>query len=180
MRSGYYRDHYAKQVAAKAAGVPTRSIGGFEVESACILQAESPWAAWLAALLDGEGNFASKPAKISVSMCDRDVLEKALLCTGIGSLTGPYMTENPRHTPTWRWRVSRAADCWVIAHLVLPYLGQRRSEEVARMCEPFKTATAGKVIHGTRAYYKRGCRCPECVRANRSYVRLRHQARQAE
>lgn len=177
MRSGYYRQHYARSVAAKAAGVPTRIVGCVEVESACSLQPESPETAWIAALLDGEGHFNSKPARITVGMCDRDVLEKALQYSGVGSLTGPYARDNPQHRPIWKWRVNRAADCWVIAHLVMPYLGARRSQEAARMCEPFATATAGKVIHGTRAYYKRGCRCPECVGANSSYVRQRAAAR---
>jgi hypothetical protein len=169
----YWAHRRVRTTAKYAAGVPTRTIGGFEVDSAVTLQPEDPMTAWLAALMDGEGHFGYNPPKISINMCDVDVLEKALACTGVGALTGPYKRGEPHHKPIYRWRVSRAADCWVICHLILPWLGIRRTQEALRQCESFRTMTAGKVMHGTRAYYKRGCRCESCCEAQRLYARTR-------
>lgn len=170
---GYYKEHYARMKAQKAAGIPTRTIGGVEVESPVTLAEDSPWTAWLAALIDGEGHFDQTAAKITVNMCDRDILEKALACTGVGVITGPFPVRSPKHRPIWRWRVHRGADCWVLCHLMLPYLGERRTKEANNQCDLFRLGTAGKVIHGTRAYYKRGCRCEACWSANSDYQKER-------
>lgn len=155
----------------------TIAIGEVSVESAVRLTPDSPWTAWTAALLEGEGCFSRSPARITINMCDRDVLEKVLVCTGVGSITGPHARMKAHHRPVWRWRVSRAADCWVLCQLVLPWLGIRRKVEALLLCESFKTMTAGRVLHGTRAYYKRGCRCDACRRANHHYVTTQAESR---
>lgn len=172
-RRAYEADRRARGKEAHQAGLPSRTIGGREVLSSVTLSADDPALQWLAGLLEGEGHFQKSPGNIVLNMTDLDVVKRACDIGGCGRLNGPFKRPQPHYTPIWRWKVSKAADVWVLGNLLLPHMGVRRSGAIKRMLAATLSVKTCEVMHGTTAQYRRGCRCVDCVGAFSSYCRDR-------
>lgn len=104
--------------------------------------------AWLAGLLEGEGSFLSWKQKdarsgnrtdvvrIQMSTSDKDVLVRAAEIVGVGRVKPlPYHPDRLGKKPMWIWTVQAKADVRELALRLLPWLGSRRSQQVARIVE---------------------------------------------
>jgi hypothetical protein len=93
--------------------------------------------AWLAGILEGEGCFSTPSSKrgmvITVSMTDKDIIERLTEITGIGTISSS--TPTPPRKPYWNWRVSTTADSIRIALSVAPFLGERRRNKILEILE---------------------------------------------
>lgn len=93
--------------------------------------------AWAAGLFEGEGSIVFcntqgyRFPRISIKMCDQDVLEKFGKIVGIERLNGPYETKqtqaNPQWKPAYEWHTSKKKEVARILSSFLPYLGARRA-----------------------------------------------------
>ena len=93
--------------------------------------------AWAAGLFEGEGSIVfcntqgySFP-RISIKMCDKDVLEKFSKIVGVERINGPYTTKqskaNPHWKPAYEWHTAKKKEVTRILSFFLPYLGARRA-----------------------------------------------------
>lgn len=93
--------------------------------------------AWVAGILEGEGcfhvkrNWYNQPS-ITVDMTDEDILLRLAKFTEIGRVYGPYEGVNK---PKWHWKVQRINDCIALCNAVLPWMGERRTEQINSLLE---------------------------------------------
>lgn len=131
--------------------------------------------AWVSGLLEGEGSFViNGQNKLTVicQMTDEDIIYKLHKIAGIGSVTKPKLIDG--HKQTWRWQVSNRRQVVEFISKILPFMGKRRGQKINDMIQHFKTnppkrQEKGKVEHGTRTKYARGCRCMGCRIAEHNY-----------
>jgi hypothetical protein len=147
----------------------TRTYQGLGIETDITLTEDDPELIWLAGLLEGEGCFQCDPPNITLQMTDRDVVERAMRIGQSGNFMGPIPRKNPKHKDIYRWRVSSAGDVLILGLLLLPHMGTRRSEAIRKMICTAKNVRTALSKHGTRAQYKRGCRCDPCRSACYAY-----------
>ena len=88
--------------------------------------------AWVAGLLEGEGNFMSDPsgslARIKLEMTDEDVVRKAASIMGAPSV-GYRIKSNPKWKPTYVFYLCGAkAAGWMMT--LYPFLGKRRRQKI--------------------------------------------------
>lgn len=121
--------------------LPTETGGGDEGEAT-----DEFWA-YLAGLVDADGTIVmsttprktekrgqvkvGRTARISITMCDLDILETVKVMTGLG---GVYLERrkgvNGGNKDVYRWSVQSRADLRTIASEIHPYLGTRKSAKV--------------------------------------------------
>jgi hypothetical protein len=100
---------------------------------------------WLAALLEGEGSFAFMSARsgspyitprISVGMCDQDVVEHVarLLGAKVHVCKGQYGGK-----PVYRTSSYGLKAIWIMQQ-VLPYMGERRSAKIQEIFDAWNPA----------------------------------------
>ncbi len=92
---------------------------------------------WAAGIFEGEGSIVFCNTKgyifprLSVKMCDEDVLCKFGEIVGVPKISGPYMTtqlkSNKHWRPAYEWRTAKRVEVARILSLFLPYLGNRRA-----------------------------------------------------
>lgn len=92
--------------------------------------------AWAAGLFEGEGTIFIKLhatkgryyPHLSLSMTDKDVVEKFSIAVGAPHITGPYQAKHKPHwKPRYQWFCGRKEDVIRILNDFLPYLGDRRA-----------------------------------------------------
>ena len=89
---------------------------------------------WAAGLFEGEGSITfdrnnQHTRKLSMSMTDKDVMERFVDVVGYGNLRGPYRYEKSGNKlPYWQWAFSKKKEVVRILKMFLPYFGKRRSE----------------------------------------------------
>ena len=139
-------------------------------------------AAWLAGLLEGEGCFTFQLGKnrnggkrkrpslaVSVSMSDKDVIERVQQVVGAGTISYvPPRKEGWK--PLWRWGLSRRAEVIQLVTELRPWMGERRGARIDEMIQFNKdNPVAERFVHGTLSMFQRGCECGECIRGKREY-----------
>ncbi len=92
---------------------------------------------WAAGLFEGEGSivFCNTSGytfpRLSLKMCDKDVVQKFGEVVGIQRMNGPYITTQMKSNKHWRpayeWHTAKKAEVVRILNLFLPYLGDRRA-----------------------------------------------------
>lgn len=93
--------------------------------------------AWLAGIYEGEGSCGIRGSSIRVEivMTDEDVMTRIHELTGIGSLR-PVARRNSEYKQAFRWACGSQAAYDFLA-LILPWLGQRRTERVNEAFDAF-------------------------------------------
>lgn len=89
--------------------------------------------AWIAGLLEGEGNFGCRRGStghhmvpsIQCRMTDEDIIRTLQAVTGAGSVNGPYSDGNPNHKPVWRWQIT-GPRAIALMKTLRPWMGRRR------------------------------------------------------
>lgn len=116
--------------------------------------------AWLAGLLEGEGTFeahrqgAFTYPRISISMCDEDVVRRASELLSSRSV----WREDPREegwSPTFGTAITGARAAVIMSDL-LPYMGERRSSEIRIALDRYRPIRVG--------WRERSCVVPGCGR----------------
>jgi hypothetical protein len=98
---------------------------------------------WVVGILEGEGCFRAKALgrplpTVTIQMTDRDVM--ARLCKAIdANLRGPY----ERAPPSKGYKAER------LMRLVLPHMGERRSQKIEETLELWTTRKKRATEHGT-------------------------------
>jgi hypothetical protein len=108
--------------------------------------------AWAAGLFEGEGSFFyQQPGRVGLrlSMCDRDVVERFQRVLAAGGVYYRPARPDKNQREMWEFMVSGPAAIR-ITRLVLPYLGQRRTE------------TALKVLQSREEYVRRTTAARSC------------------
>lgn len=95
--------------------------------------------AWLAGLLEGEGYFSASThagrrprLRISLKMCDRDVVIRAADVMGTGNKISPRPHSNPRSTLAYELNVY-SAEAERIMCAILPFMGLRRATKITEL-----------------------------------------------
>lgn len=104
--------------------------------------------AWLAGLLEGEGNVAinGRSLTIRVKMTDHDVVLRAATILGGPMYTDPVIRSG-KTKPTWTAQVKGAlAAGWAMT--LYPWFGQRRREQVRRAIAHWRTQGHGVISTG--------------------------------
>ena len=88
---------------------------------------------WAAGLFEGEGCIHFKTDRpnqrvLSISMTDKDVMERFVDVVGYGNLNGPYMAKLSTK-PFWKWQLYKGTEVLRILKMFLPHFGKRRSEK---------------------------------------------------
>lgn len=141
--------------------------------------------AWFAGWVEGEGWFRCDvgPSRahfqIAASSTDEDVVRRAQQIVG-GSMSGPHKSSTGIK-PYWQWSISNRPGCVRLARAILPFMGVRRSEALARMLEVDRVRpvrnfrpSAVEPAHGTSSRYHSRiwkCRCDPCRKANTAHAR---------
>ena len=128
-----------------------------------IAAASSTDVAWLAGLLEGEGSFyvyvgvrRLRPT-ISISMTDRDVVERATHLMG----TGLYVLarREPHHKQPYM--TSATGDRAVmVMKAVLPYMGERRSARIEAAISAWESRTPRRIVPIAEARERRAAGQP--------------------
>ena len=76
-------------------------------------------------------------ARMAIGMTDIDVLEKFQRIVGTGHITGPYRGQG-KNTPVhyksmYQWSISRWPEIQRLLSEFVPYLGERRREQGAKL-----------------------------------------------
>jgi len=117
---------------------PERGGGGDDDETP-----DSFWA-YLAGLIDGDGTIVytvtpltrtkgkaqlfSRTMRVSLTMCDLDILETVKSCADMGNISVERRPGQGNATKTaYRWSVSAREDVLILLTEVHPYLGARKS-----------------------------------------------------
>lgn len=135
--------------------------------------------AWLAGIVEGEGSISFQGAnsvRVTVQMVDRDIIERCYRVAGLGYIDNPKYSTT--HKAQWPWIVQRRDDVIMLLHMILPWLGQRRSQKAQEAlirldnCRRAGYCIRGHPLVGENYYVSpRGQgQCRECQR-------LRHAAR---
>lgn len=98
--------------------------------------------AWLAGLYEGEGcadlrmrnEFGPYPS-LAIQMTDLDVLEQVKEWFGVGNISGPYQSKNPKadgslRKPQWKWAVYVGSDVATIIEYIRPWVKSRRGKKL--------------------------------------------------
>ena len=149
-------------------------------------------AAWVAALLEGEGCFTIAwktsttgqlyPAfNVACNMCDEDVIQRLIDWSGFGRLSDPYVPKKPHHKPVFRWAIHKRSHVEKLVLSILPYMGIRRTKRITEILDAMKQFPPRSVWrHGTRQGYERGCRCVDCKRVHAKRFRDIRQKRKTD
>lgn len=107
--------------------------------------------AWLAGLLEGEGSFIAAPpsdrrrARITLSMCDEDVVARVATMWGISYCKTGHHLRNPKWKPEFRITL-RGAKALEVMLAVRPHMGNRRQTQIdAAMASPRKNVVVRKL-----------------------------------
>ena len=101
---------------------------------------------WVAGLLEGEGCFqindssggtAHGCARVACIMTDRDVLERLLAITKLGSINGPYRHGMKSHYKSrYQWSAS-GPHAYAIMVAIIPLMCQRRALDIRRIIDAY-------------------------------------------
>jgi hypothetical protein len=96
--------------------------------------------AWASGLIEGEGCFMFNPERyqyrVVVGSVDLDVLEKLQAIFNCGKV---YRKQNTiTGKPFWQWMVTKKEDTVNICHLVLPFMGKRRTLKIEELLRSYK------------------------------------------
>src|ERR1700759_307882 len=88
--------------------------------------------AWVAGLLEGEGNFCLRGQRLCarVKMTDEDVVKKCYDICGFGNFNGPYNEKYPGSKPFWTWESSCTTDVYYFECMILSMMGERRTRQI--------------------------------------------------
>lgn len=139
---------------------------------------ESTDLAWLAGLLEGEGCFGifmktsttGEPYptfRITLKMCDEDVVSRAHHITGLGRVTGPFIPGNPKWSPVWTRQVNKRDDVFALCKALEPWMGERRTAKLHEIYDAYAATGRPQWRHGTRQGYEvHKCKCDLCTASN--------------
>jgi hypothetical protein len=92
--------------------------------------------AWAAGLFEGEGCITGHRGRsarhVALVMADEDIVRRFAAIVRIGAVRGDGTLRRPHHRHLWRWQADGDGGEAVL-HLLLPYLGARRSARAKEM-----------------------------------------------
>ena len=104
---------------------------------------------WVAGVYEGEGSLVNnstvykngaRACALTVTMSDKDIIEKLKETTGVGNIQGPYsghrnnLIKRPvKAKDLYRWSVYKKDDILFVVKGIYENLGQRRKEQVERV-----------------------------------------------
>jgi hypothetical protein len=88
--------------------------------------------AWLAGLIEGEGSFVATTRTLSVVSTDEDIIHRLRDTTGVGRIYRAAR-QQPHHKQAYLWNVGRSAHLRQLIPLLLPWLGERRTQAAATL-----------------------------------------------
>jgi hypothetical protein len=94
---------------------------------------------WLTGVYEGEGSLTRnnaqrniKSMQLSVTMKDKDIIERLYKIAGVGNIQGPYKRSNPKWSDMWRWSVYKKEDILYVLRGMWGHLGNRRKDQVIK------------------------------------------------
>lgn len=121
-------------------------------------------AAWIAGVIEGEGNiswnFVARSPSIQVGMTDRDTIERLREWSGVGTVHQLRKTEGRKQA--WRWTISAHGEVVTLLDMIDPWLMSRRLVASARL-RALLLEHHAKVTEGRRerSASRRANPCPE-------------------
>ena len=94
---------------------------------------------WAAGLFEGEGfirriNPSNITYEVNVKMTDRDIVERFIPLFG-GSVTPNKLPANPKHKPTYTWRLTSKTAVRQFLVTMLPFFGHRRANQALNLLD---------------------------------------------
>ncbi len=103
--------------------------------------------AWAAGLFEGEGSITTQRSshpgskrlrvRFSMSMTDKDVVERFHGIVGCGTVSGPTWHSGSTK-PQWRWHACRPEAVGALVAMFRPYLGKRREATLLRCLREYQ------------------------------------------
>ncbi|NJK88108.1 MAG: hypothetical protein HC923_01085 [Myxococcales bacterium] len=96
---------------------------------------------WLAGIYEGEGSITRNGRRggcgmqLTVTMKDRDIIERLRMVAGVGTVEGPYRRTNPKWADMHRWSVRRREDVLYVLNGIWENLGTRRRQQANRVLQ---------------------------------------------
>lgn len=134
--------------------------------------------AWLAGLLEGEGNFEVVPARphinrpievrVNLSMTDRDVVERVAKLVEATSSIRKQGRNNNKHKPIYILSIKGYRAIRVMSS-ILPFMMSRRSARIQHAIEAWNSVTHTRerhlppTCHPERSHYAKGF-CQSCYK----------------
>lgn len=109
--------------------------------------------AWAAGFFDGEGHVrfddrGSRSIDLAISQNHIQPLMRFRAAVGLGSVGGPYRSNNPKAQPSWEYRSSRWAEIQQIACMLWPWLCDVKREQFRSVLERYITHLGKTCGHG--------------------------------
>lgn len=94
--------------------------------------------AWLAGLLEGEGNFHLNNGYpgVRLKMVDYDVVRAAYEYANVGHFHKTKKYKDRQQC--WEWTVTKTQDALDLMNRLLPYMGQRRTEKIHHVMDAYE------------------------------------------
>ncbi len=103
---------------------------------------------WLAGIYEGEGSLTRNGKRdghgmqLTVTMEDKDIIDRLATVAGRGTVCGPYKRDNPNWSDMWRWAVRRREDVLYVVNGMWDQLGQRRKAQIDAVLSAAGVTTA--------------------------------------
>lgn len=91
---------------------------------------------WLTGIYEGEGSLSRNGKKnghglqLTVTMKDKDTIDRLRSVSGVGSIEGPYKRDNPNWSDMYRWSVRKREDVFHCIKGMWDNLGLRRKSQI--------------------------------------------------
>lgn len=98
--------------------------------------------AWLAGIFEGEGCIgftARSSVSLSLTSTDKDVVDRCLEVTGVGTVIEQKRQDRKRHKRCWRWTIQKSDDVEVVISRIEDQLGLRRWAKAQEAKERLKS-----------------------------------------
>jgi hypothetical protein len=100
---------------------------------------------WMAGMYEGEGCIEQTSAhsyRLAIVSTDLDVIEK--IQSFAGGYVHPEKVYKLHHKPAWRWRLGKKNEVANLLEQMLPFLGNRRSNDAIKALNNMEKSNAPK------------------------------------
>lgn len=161
----YCSMHYQRWTQRGDASALRATSDGINITS---LECSETDVAWIAGIVEGEGSLGVYPDKrdgskrfvLTVTMTDKDIIDRLSRLTGMGSLHS--RTRKLGKKRQYTWTVGAMDDVYSLVVAILPWLGQRRTEQATNLIREREAYTA-------RPSGKKSCNQPDCERPHKAH-----------
>ena len=104
---------------------------------------------WAAGIFEGEGCIYRHQKRrlfiMVVKMKDEDIIKRFYSVVKVGRVTSRKIKE-PYNYPFWEWILTRTNDILKLANILLPFMGERRTEQILKAIKDVKPVKERQIL----------------------------------